>query len=163
MQPLTKITPIPYTNEGGLVKSDSFSDSTDLSSSSSDDDSAFDESSSILSLDASTRQGHKKSVRFSIVHIREFNVVDELPPQDHDYEEDEDEPLRRSLGWEYTESKIDIETHMEEAKKERKQTYLMMIQDHIHKVEFEKEEREKNRQEKIKKKGFKSKVLKPLW
>lgn len=155
------IAPSPDMKEVALVKSDSFSVDTDFTSSSSDNDSVSDEFSSASSIQSSTRQSGKKSVRFSVVYTREFNVVDELAPPDED--DDGSSPVRRSLGWEYTEKESDLETHMGEVRKERKAKYLIMIQEHITNVEFEREEREKNLQQKKKNKGFKSKVLKPLW
>eukprot|EP01083_Nonionella_stella_P064544 168306_1 len=148
------------TNEHLLKSSLDNDDSTTVSSHPSESDSACDESSS-LSLDGSQRQGRKKFVRFSLVQTREFNVVTELAPPDSD----EFELPRKSLGWDYTEREIDIETHLDEVKRGRKDKYLSMIQSHIDRVEQEKEEKEKLQQQQAmnKKKGFKSRVLKPLW
>lgn len=147
-----------------LVVSVSWSDFTHLTSPSSDSDSTSDESSS-MSLQASQQQCPKKSVRFSNVHTRVYNVVEELPPPGND----EDEAVRRSLGWDYIENQSDLNSHMIEMRKERevnffqqeelrKESLSKSIQDHIHRVEQEKE-----KQPIKKKKGFKSKILKPLW
>lgn len=144
--------------DNGIGKSDS-SSITDVTSSPSDNDTA---STSAIDDDASLSES-KKSVRFSIVHVREYNVVDELPPPD-DVENDSEGPVRRkSLGWEYTEKESDLETHQEQARQQRKEKYLSMIQDHIIRAEREREEREINEMMKKKKKGFKSKVMKPIW
>mmetsp|Transcript_20487 Transcript_20487/g.31042 ORF Transcript_20487/g.31042 Transcript_20487/m.31042 type:complete len:175 (-) Transcript_20487:190-714(-) len=142
-----------------IIKSDphSDSDSTDLTSAPSDTDSINDES-SLTSLLDSQQRGRRKSVRFSLVLTREYNVVDELAPPGND----KDEAVRRSLGWDYTEKESDLETHMKESQEERKEQYLLMIQNHILRAEREKEERENNKPL-LKKRGFKSKVLKPLW
>ena len=143
---------------GDIGKSDS-SSITDATSSSSDIDTA---STSAIDDDVSLSES-KKSVRFSLVHVREYNVVDELPPPG-DVENDSEGPIRRrSLGWEYTEKESDLETHQEQARRQRKDKYLSMIQDHIIRAEREREEREINEMMKKKKKGFKSKVLKPIW
>jgi len=146
--------PIEY-----IIKSDPHSDSesTNLTSSPSDTDSIYDEL-SLTPLSDSQPRGRRKSVRFSLVHTREYNVVDELASPGNDM----DEAVRRSLGWDYTEKESDIETHLKESQKERKEQYLFMIQDHILRAEREKEERQ-NDKHPLKKKGFKSKVLKPLW
>jgi len=142
-----------------IIKSDPHSDSesTDRTSSPSDTDSIYDEL-SLTSLSDSQPRRRRRSVRFSLVHTREYNVVDELAPPGND----KDEAVRRSLGWDYTEKESDLETHLKESQNERKEQYLFMIQDHIIRAEREKEERENNKQT-LKKKGFKSKVLKPLW
>ncbi|KAL7523422.1 hypothetical protein ACHAXR_000171 [Thalassiosira sp. AJA248-18] len=147
-------TPASDTNDG-LAKNDSFSDRTDLTSLPSDSDSTSDESSS-ASLQGSQRQGHKKSVRFSLVHTREYNVI-ELDSGDCL------EAPRKSLGWDYTEKESDLEMHLDQIRKGRKDDYLRMIQEHINRAEQQRQEREKNKQQPRKKKGFKSKVLKPLW
>ena len=55
---------------------------------------------------------------------------------------------------------------MEDGKKQRKEKYLIMIQDHIQRVEHKREAREEARlraKNEKKKKGFKNKVLKPMW
>lgn len=149
------------TNEGCLLNSDSSSNLTELTSSPSDNDSECDESLTALS-QASGQQSRKKSVRFSIVHIREYNVLEDLANDNSD----EVEGSPRSLGWSYSEKESDLETHMDEMKQERKEQYLRMIDEHIQRAEHQKEAREANeiaRQQMKKKKGFKSKVLKPLW
>eukprot|EP00579_Thalassiosira_antarctica_P004956 CAMPEP_0201896756 /NCGR_PEP_ID=MMETSP0902-20130614/45278_1 /ASSEMBLY_ACC=CAM_ASM_000551 /TAXON_ID=420261 /ORGANISM="Thalassiosira antarctica, Strain CCMP982" /LENGTH=181 /DNA_ID=CAMNT_0048429425 /DNA_START=213 /DNA_END=758 /DNA_ORIENTATION=- len=162
MSPLTSNPPVSKPDES-LVVSVSWSDFTHLTSPSSDSDSTSDESSS-MSLQTSQQQCPKKSVRFSNVHTRVYNVVEELAPPGND----EDEAVRRSLGWDYIENEIDLKTHMNEIRKEReinffqreelrKESLTKSIQDHIHRVEQEKDKQP------IKKKGFKSKVLKPLW
>jgi hypothetical protein len=72
----------------------------------------------------------------------------------------------RNLIWRFADSVSDIETHQKELEKERKAEYARMIQDHIQRVEMEKMERESDRQrqeQRKEKKGFRSKILKPLW
>mmetsp|Transcript_12082 Transcript_12082/g.25737 ORF Transcript_12082/g.25737 Transcript_12082/m.25737 type:complete len:196 (+) Transcript_12082:150-737(+) len=146
-----------------IDKSDTWSESTDLtvaSSPSSEGDIVNEESSPSLD-EAHTQQQGRRSVRFSVVSTREFNVVEELAP----IESDEDEPVRMSLGWEYTEKEIDVDTHIDEMKKERREKYLRLIQDHIqgHISRSEVSRREQEQKKSKKKKGFRSKVLKPLW
>jgi len=146
-------------NEDLIKPSLSTSDLTTLTSHQSDSESSCDEASFIASsssLDELQETSIKKSVRFSLVQTREFNVVTELVPP----ECDDCDIVRKSLGWEFTQTEIDIETHMNEVKSERKEKYLSMIQDHINRVQEEKEQEE---QKPAKKKGFKSRVLKPLW
>jgi len=123
----------------------------------------------------------KKSVRFSIVNIREYEL-DELgdeyyddddyenkganEQQDQGQEEEHDTQLRReSLGWSYTDKSSTIETHLEESKIERKKKYALMIQQHIIRAEQEKKDRENKQKEEAlrKRKGFRNKVLKPIW
>ena len=134
----------------------SSTDRTDLSSES-DGSSCDDSSSASLPLHASKPSG-KKSVRFSLVHTREYDVVEDPASVD----DDEEEGPRTTLSWEFREKESsDIETHQEDMKKERKEKYLTMIREHINRVEIKREE-ETNRQ-RLKKKGIKSKVLKPLW
>lgn len=144
-----------------LIKSDSSSDLTDLTSLPSDNDSACDESLT-ASLDASVMQGSKKSVRFSVVYTREFDVIE----IDSDYN-DEVQGSLRSLGWSYSEKESDLDTHIDEMKQERKQKYLRMIDTHILRVEIERQNEAREANEiarRMKKKNrFKSKVLKPLW
>ena len=97
-------------------------------------------------------------MRFSLVHTREYDVVEDPASVD----DDEEEGPRTTLSWEFREKEIsDIETHQEDMKKERKEKYLTMIREHINRVEIKREE-ETNRQ-RMKKKGIRSKVLKPLW
>lgn len=104
-------------------------------------------------------QRMKKSVRFAQVHLREYNVVDEMPsPLDH-----EDEAPRRSLGWNFIERQIDLETYMTESMRNRKEECARLIHEHI--IRAEKEQEEKNKNDKIKRKGWKAKikrVLKPV-
>lgn len=138
-------------DDDGIGKSDS-SSMTDITSSPSDNDT---DSTSAIDDDVSLSES-KKSVRFSLVRVREYNVVDELPPPDGHIR-------RKSLGWEYTEKESDIESHQDQARQRRKEKYLSMIQDHIIRAEREREVREINEMMKKKKKGFKSKVLKPIW
>lgn len=107
----------------------------------------------------------KKSVRFSSVYIREYNVIEEVCADNDDDTNDDDEEgpiIRKSLGWEYKETQSDLESHQEEARRQRKDRYIQMIQEHIIRGENRKEEQEKRKNEN-KKKGFRSKVLKPLW
>ena len=98
-------------------------------------------------------QQRKKSVRFSAVQTREYNVVDELPsPHDH-----EDEVPRRSLGWSYSESQIDIEQHLQEVAVLKKERYARLIHEHIIRAEKKREE-SKNQ----KKKGWKARLKRAL-
>jgi hypothetical protein len=109
--------------------------------------------------DEEPTQRRKKSVRFSLVQTREYNVIDELPsPFDH-----EDEAPRRTLGWNFTERHIDLETHLTEALRKRKEECARLIQQHIIRAEIEREDKKK--ETKSKKKGFKAmikRVLKPV-
>jgi hypothetical protein len=92
---------------------------------------------------------HRKIVRFSIVRTREYNVVDEL-------EGDPNSAPRRSLGWEFTEQQIDLETHLSDSIKERHEKYYRLITEHILRAEREKAELEKI--EKAKRKGWKARA-----
>ena len=130
--------------------SDEHDETDDLSSSSLqdiiNDDDASDPS-----------QSRKKSVRFSLVRTREYNViVDE--PDDND---DSDSIVRRTLGWTYSkEYQSDIETHMNESQRERNAVYAQIIQDHIRRVTLRNEKSENTRKEKEleKTKGLKGKL-----
>merc|ERR1711966_356152 len=100
-----------------------------------------------------------RSVRFSIVHTREYDVIEEKDANDSD----EVQGSYRSLGWSYSEKQSDIETHIDEMKQEKRRKYLRMIDEHILRVEDErqKEARLANeiaKRQMHKKKGFKSKV-----
>ena len=92
---------------------------------------------------------HRKSVRFSFVKTREYNVINEL-------EEVPDAPPRRSLGWEYTERQIDLETHLSDSIKERNEKYNRLIIEHMARAERQQQERE--RIEELKKKGWKNRA-----
>eukprot|EP00578_Thalassiosira_sp_NH16_P007158 CAMPEP_0181122620 /NCGR_PEP_ID=MMETSP1071-20121207/25414_1 /TAXON_ID=35127 /ORGANISM="Thalassiosira sp., Strain NH16" /LENGTH=159 /DNA_ID=CAMNT_0023207609 /DNA_START=33 /DNA_END=509 /DNA_ORIENTATION=- len=153
---------IALKNEGCMINSESASNLTEITSSPSDNDSdsACDGSQTALS-QVPGQQGRKKSVRFSSVYVREYNVVEDVAT-----DSDEVEGSHRSLGWSFSETESDLETHMDEIKQERKEQYLRMIHEHIQRAERQKEVKEANeiaRQQMNKKKGFKSKVLKPLW
>jgi len=167
------------TDDDDLGKSSSSqisnTDHTDLTSIPTDNSISDDDNESISE--------SKKSVRFSIVNIREYNLVDELDDDDDYYDDDDenkganeqqdqgqeeehDTQLRRkSLGWSYTDKESTIETHLEESKIERKKKYALMIQQHIIRAEQEKVDRENKLKEEAlrKKKGFRNKVLKPIW
>jgi hypothetical protein len=116
--------------------------------------------SSILSKDR--RRDITRSVGFSTVQTRVFEMIIELNvarPEALNAIEDE-------LIWRFADSVSDIETHQNELEEERKSEYSRMIDDHIQRVELEKMERELKRQrqeQRKEKKGFRSKVLKPLW
>jgi hypothetical protein len=99
------------------------------------------------------QQHHRKSVRFSFVKTREYNVINEL-------EEVPDAPARRSLGWEYTEREIDLETHLSDSIKERNEKYNRLIIEHMARAERQQQEREKI--EDLKKKGWKNRVKRQL-
>ena len=162
----------------GLGKSSSSqisnTDHTDLTSIPTDNSISDDDNESISE--------SKKSVRFSIVNIREYELDNELgddyyyddddenkganEQQDQGQEEEHDTHIRRkSLGWSYTDKESTIESHLEESKIERKKKYALMIQQHIIRAEKEKEDRENKLKEEAlrKKKGFRNKVLKPIW
>lgn len=100
-------------------------------------------------------QRRKKSVRFSTVFLREYNVVDELPPPDAH----EDEAPRRALGWNFSESQLDIETHLKEVLVLKKERYARLIHEHIVRKEKEREQKEK---EQKKKKGWKARMKRAL-
>jgi hypothetical protein len=100
-------------------------------------------------------QQRKKSVRFSTVFLREYNVVDELPPPDAH----EEEAPRRALGWDFSESQLDIETHLKEVLVLRKERYARLIHEHIVRKEKEREQKEKEQKEK---KGWKARMKKTL-
>ena len=149
--------------EACLVKSDSSTDVTDLASLSSDNDSSYEQF--MASLHVSDNQGLKKSVRFSIVCTREYDVIEE---ENDTSNSGEVQGSYRSLGWSYSEKESDLETHIDEMKHERKQKHLRMIDEHIRRVEEErqKEARMANeiaKRQMNKRRGFRSKVLKPLW
>ena len=97
------------------------------------------------------QQHHRKSVRFSFVKTREYNnELQEVP----------DAPPRRSLGWEYTERQIDLETHLSDSIKERNEKYNRMIIEHMARAESQRQERE--RIEELKKKGWKNRAKRQL-
>ncbi|KAL9187980.1 hypothetical protein ACHAXT_006358 [Thalassiosira profunda] len=130
-------------------------DATDPTSSPSDLDSTCGESAS-ASLHASINST-RKSVRFSIVHTREYEV-EELEPD----ENDDIAGSYKTLGWEYTEKESGIDAHISESQQQRKEKYVRMIHDHIHRVEREHAEKEAEKLLK-KKEKFRSRVLKPVW
>lgn len=99
------------------------------------------------------QQHHRKSVRFSFVKTREYNVINEL-------QEVPDAPPRRSLGWEYTERQIDLETHLSDSIKERNEKYNRLIIEHMARAERQQQERE--RIEELKKKGWKNRAKRQL-
>lgn len=105
---------------------------------------------------SNAQQQRKKSVRFSQVHTREYNVIDELPsPLDH-----EDETPRRTLGWDYSESQTDIEAHAQQVMVQKKEKYARLIHEHI--LRAEKERENKNKDAKLKKNGWKARVKRAL-
>ena len=100
-----------------------------------------------------TSSEQKRSVRFSIVRIREYNVVDELSIDD-----EPGAPPRRSLGWQYTERESDIEEAIEDSRRERNEMYFNLMIDRVNAEKQRKEEL--NRIEEAKKKGWKVKAKK---
>jgi hypothetical protein len=133
---------------------------------------------------ADRRRDSTRSVGFSTVQTRLFEVidVDEKPKLDElnvarpqasntvgkksflDESDDELDTLcnSRNLGWRFSDRVSDIDAHQTELEEEKKSEYTRMIRDHIERVEREKKERELHHRQRCKKKGFKSKVLKPL-
>jgi hypothetical protein len=95
--------------------------------------------------------GQQQRVRFSTVRTRLYDVVDELSMDD-----EPDIPPRRSLGWQFTERESDLETHLSDSLKERKEKYNRLIIEHMMRAEQLKAERE--RIEDLKKKGWKVKA-----
>lgn len=147
------LSPLDSISNDGIMKASR--ESIDVADDTSESDSTCNESSED---ESRPRQALKKSVRFSLVQTREYGVVDEFgSPLD-----DGSEPVRRSLGWDYVERESDLEAHMNEMEKERKEHHLLLIQHHIRRAEREREEREKNKRTR-KRKGFGSKIIKPLW
>ena len=144
-------------------------DHTDLTSIPTDNSISDDDNESISE--------SKKSVRFSIVNIREYELDGELGDdcdndenkdaneQDQGQEEHDTHIRRKSLGWSYTDKLSTIESHLEESKIQRKKKYVLMIQQHIIRAEEEKKLKEDKLKEEAlrKKKGFRNKVLKPIW
>lgn len=153
--------------EQHIPKSFSTSDFTDLTFTSVSSNSSLTEEDELSSHDNdescqlddeqlnSQDEPQQRKVRFSMVKVREYNVVDELPsPQD-----DEDVAPRRSLGWEFTESQSDIESHIIEVAKQRKENYVRLIHDHIIRAESRHETEKKQPK---KKNGFGSRIRKTL-
>lgn len=101
------------------------------------------------------QSGQQHRVRFSVVRTRSYNVVDELLMDD-----EPDIPPRRSLGWQYTEREIDLETHLSDVEKERKEKYNRLIIEHM--VRAEKLKAERERIEEMKQKGWKVKAKRML-
>jgi hypothetical protein len=94
---------------------------------------------------------------FNVARPEALNAIEKKPALDYGGDE---------LIWRFADSVSDIETHQKELEEEKKSGYSRMIDDHIQRVELEKMERELNRQrqeQRKEKKGFRSKVLKPLW
>ena len=101
----------------------------------------------------------QRSVRFSSVRVREYSVIEEPAAA-----ADGATAVRhRSLGWDYTETgTCDLDVHLDEIKNAKKEHYLSLIQEHMQRVESQREETERSELPK-KNKGFRSKVLKPIW
>jgi hypothetical protein len=113
----------------------------------------LESSAHVANTDGSQRR--KKSVRFSAVYMREYDVVDELPSPDAR----EDEAPRRTLGWDFSESQLDIETHLQEVMVLKKERYARLIYDHILRKE---QEREQKKNENKKKHGWKARMKRAL-
>jgi hypothetical protein len=158
-------TGVPYRPDERISKSNSTSDLTDMTDLPSDNDSVSEDITSTTSLDASNREqekddggvaGNQRRVRFSIVYTREFDVVAEKENSRPSYK-----CLDSTISSTFTDSEIDIETHVSEKKQRRKEKYVRMIQYQINRVENAKElEQQKILEEK---KGFRARVLKPMW
>mmetsp|Transcript_34853 Transcript_34853/g.74292 ORF Transcript_34853/g.74292 Transcript_34853/m.74292 type:complete len:115 (+) Transcript_34853:91-435(+) len=96
------------------------SESTGLATSSSGGYTSCDESSSVaLSLPVSDQQGRRKSVRFSLVHTREYETVDEHMMAGND----EDGALCHKFWSSYVEKQSHLETHISETTRKRKENY----------------------------------------
>lgn len=140
---------------------------TEMTDLPSDNDSVCEDIASTASLDDSNRVkehevegddavGIQRRVRFSIVYTREFEVTMEV--------EGSSRPSYKSLDSTistFTDTESDIETHISEKTQRRKEKYVQMIQCQINRVENEKEQQEQQKLDK--KKGFRSRVLKPMW
>lgn len=148
-------------------KSTSTSDLTDMTDLPSDNDSICEEITAASSLDESDRLREqvqedggvsctRRRVRFSIVYTREFDVIVENEGSRPPYTS-----LDSTLTFIDTES--DIETHISEKKQRRKEKYVQMIQHRINRVENEKEQQKHQETNIEEKKGFRSRVLKPMW
>lgn len=151
--------PFSYANETSV----SCSASTDCTSPPSDGDGKGNGGGSLDGCDSvasrAPRPSPRRSVRFSSVRVREYSVVEELAATS----DDATTGRRRSLGWEYTEKgTCDLDVHLDKIRSDRKLHYLDLIQNHIHRAESQKQETESKKGMK-KEKGFRSKVLKPLW
>ena len=141
-----------------LVKSDLLGESTEHTASSSNSESACDEAASVYLRDWK-QQSLPKSVSFSSVHTREYNVVEEF----FAVESDEDGTVSScNRGWDYTEKKSDLETHMDETQREKREKGLNILLDQIDRVDRENRERDQKKKS-AKKNGFRSRVLKPIW
>ena len=153
-----------------LVKSDLLGESTEHTASSSNSESACDEAASVYlrdwkqqslpkSVSFSSVHTRPKSVSFSSVHTREYNVVEEF----FAVESDEDGTVSScNRGWDYTEKKSDLETHMDETQREKREKGLNILLDQIDRVDRENRERDQKKKS-AKKNGFRSRVLKPIW
>ncbi len=114
--------------------------------------------------EAQPSQPPRRSVRFSQVHTRLYPVIfhDPVPSphptlsssfdssgeHDHDPSLTDNGPLR-TLDWEHTETlTADIDAHLDQVEKERKERYAEMIFDHNRRVESRREEEERKRKEK---------------
>ena len=158
-------TSVPYRPDERISKSNSTSDLTDMTDLPSDNDSVSEDVTSTTSLDYSNREqekddggdaGKQRRVRFSIVYTREFDVVAETEESRPSYK-----CLDSTISSTFTDTEIDIETHVSEKKQRRKEKYVRMIQYQINRVEHAKElEQQKILEEK---KGFRARVLKPMW
>lgn len=145
--------------------SDSWSVSTDPSSAPSDGEGSLSDDDVSASL--GPLRPARRSVRFSSVRVREYSVVEEPAAAADGMTAVRPDGMtvvrHRSLGWDYTETgTCDLDVHLDGIKNAKKEHYLNLIQNHMQRAEREKEERERNKLPK-KNKGFRSKVLKPMW
>ena len=149
-----------------LPKSTSTSDLTDMTDIPSDNDSVSEENTATSSLDESNRlreldqndgdvSGSRRRVRFSIVYTREFDVIVE------------NEASRQFTSLDstltFTDTESDIETHISEKKQRRKERYVHLIQRQINRVENDNEQQNHQELKREGKKGFRSRILKPMW
>lgn len=156
-----------YASTESLSKSSSTSDLTDMTDVPSDNDSVCEEITTATSLEDSNRlreqlqndevvSGNQRRVRFSFVQIREFDILTEREGSRPSYKS-----LDSTVTYIDTES--DIETHLSEKKQRRKEKYLQMIQYQINRVESQKDGQKNLNKVVDEKKGFRSKVLRPMW
>jgi len=122
---------------------------------------------------AGRKNGRRKSVRFSIVSTREFNVVGlQSEGDDSNCTGEQSRKNLAWLGWEIQgESQIHIDDHKEKMRTDRLERYSEIIRESMKQAECERERDSGEKTEcdesnqlfvKKRRKGFRS-MLKPLW